>query len=864
MKFRNLFRRRQLENDMREELDSLRAMAEPGELGNLTQTAESAREEWGWPRLERITRDLGMALRTLRKNPGYSLASIAILALGIGANTAIFSAVHAVVLKPLPYPEPDHLVFLWEKIGSMPDPIGPRLGVPRIVYQEWQKQTDLFSDLTAFTENSLNEVGVDRPRTLSAGYASSNLFAFLGARAATGRLYSADEGHPGKDRVVVLSDAYFDRRFHRDRNVLGRSITLGKIDYTVIGVLPARFLVPAIYEGMEQKKPDVWLPLSRVWNRAEDDKAFQLFVMARRRPEVSVDQVRVSLGALQKQLNKSDTERFPVEDVSVFRAQTESQSEELSLALYILLGAVGLLLMIGCANLANLTLARAARRTRETSIRRALGASRGRIIGQLLTESLLLSLAGAAVGVLLAQLTMEELLRAHLPVQNAQDVQLNWAVLAFTFAVSLVTTVLFGLAPAIMASRVSVNEALKSRGGGGASAMAARGRSVLTIVEVGLAVVLLCGAGLLTRSFLKLVQTGLGFRTEHLEVARLNLPESRYADDASRGRFYAAAQAAARAIPGVSAVTVSTTLPLASVNFQSFSIAGRPAPKSADEAPKADTARVALDYRKVMGLPLLAGRDLTQADIARNRAAKGDGVVLVNRAFADKFFPGGSALGQRLRLDNDRPFEIVGVIENFLAMGALDEARPQFFAAGVMTPQALLLVRTAVPPETISDEVRAALLHIDPELPLSEIDSMDQIINETKSDPQAAILLLAAFAALALVLAMVGVYSVLSNLVTAQTRELGIRMALGATTKEIGWMVARQSMVPMGIGLMLGVAGGLALSRVLTSFLFGVVPQDPLTFVLAVAAVLLAAPIAVWGPVRRATRVECTVALREE
>jgi predicted permease len=866
MRLRHLlpWRRRATEDDVREELESLRAMAEPGELGNLTLAAEAARDEWTWPRLERIARDLGMALRTLRKNPGYSLACIAILAMGIGANTAIFSAVYAVVLKPLPFPEPDRLVFLWEKIASMPDPIGPRLGVPRIVYQEWQKQTELFDAIAAFGDGTLNEVGVERPRTLSTAYASTDLFRLLGVPAAAGRLFAAEEEQTGKDRVVILSDAYFDRRFQRDPGAIGKSITLGRYDYTVIGVLPARFLLPAIYGGMEQKKPEVWVPLSRKFNVPADDKAFELFVMARRKADVSVDRIRTALGTLQKSLNKSDSERYPVEEVSVFPAQTESRSEDLSFALYILLGAVGLLLLIGCANLANLTLSRAARRMRETSIRRALGASRGRIISQLLTESLLLSLAGAGCGLLLASLMMDGLLRAHVQVPDGDGLRLNWAVLAFTFGVSLLTTVLFGLAPAILTSNVSVNEALKSRGGGGASAVAARGRSLLTVAEVGLAVVLLCGAGLMIRTFVKLVQTGLGFRTEHLEVARLNLPETRYPDDASRARFYAAAQTRARAIPGVTAATVSTTLPLASVMFQSFSIVGRPAPKSADDAPKADNARVTLDYRQVIGLPLLTGRDLTQADITRNRATKGDGVILVNRALAEKFFSGENALQQRLRLENDRPFEIVGVVENFLALGALEDARPQFFAAGVTAPQALLVMRTAVPPETISDEVRSALLAIDPELPIVDLGSMDDIINEVKSDPQIAVVLLAVFAGLALLLAMIGVYSVLTNLVTAQTRELGIRMALGATASAVGWMVVRQCLKPLVIGLALGLAGSVAVSRVLASFLGRLMPQDPLTFVLAVIAVLVAAPLALWGPVRRATRVECTVALREE
>jgi putative ABC transport system permease protein len=848
-----------LEAEAREELDALRSISEPGELGNLTLAAEDARAEWSFPRLERIARDVSMAVRTLRKNPGYSVACIAILALGIGANTAIFSVVNAVVLKPLPFPESGRLVFLWQKLSSLPDPFGPRLNATRLVYQEWKKLHEQFDAVEAFGVASLNEAGVARPRTVETAYSSSNLLGLAGARATMGRLFRADEEQKGMDRVVVLSDKYFDQRFHRDPAAIGKSITLGRDDYTVIGVLPPRFRVPATYEGEDQKKPEVWMPLSRLWNKAEDDTAMQLYVLARLRPGVPLDQARTALSARQDQLYKSDKERFPLWEASVFPVSQEDQSPDTSLALYALLGAVGALLLIGCANLANLTLARAAKRAREISIRRALGASRGRIIGQLLTESFLLSIAGAALGMVLAQLIVPAL-AAHVP--RPQDVELNWIVFAFAAAVSLLTTFLFGLAPAISVSKVSVNEALKSRGGGGASALMARGRVVLTTVEVALAVVLLCASGVAIRSFTKLLQTGLGFRTEKLMTADISLPAAHYPDAASRGRFYATLLARARTIPGVATATVSTTLPMRALLISSFRIADVPKPPD-KEIPVADIADVGSKYFPLMGLPILQGRDFTDSDFARNRG-KGTGSVLVNRAFADKYFKSQNPLGKRLLLDNDRPYEIVGVAENFLAMGAVQQAHPQFFRARTDAENTLLLLRTAVPPESLSDEIRRAVLSVDPELPVTQLQSMDHIIDEAKSDPQFVLVLMSCFAALAWLLAMIGVYSVLSNLVAAQTREFGIRMALGATTGSVAWLVVRQSLKPVVSGLVLGLAGGVAVSRVMASLTDGFVPPDPLAFGVVAVAVLIVAPLAVWGPVLRAASVECTVALREE
>jgi putative ABC transport system permease protein len=847
---------------MQEELASLAAMADPRELGYLTLAAEDARAEWSLPGLDRIVRDIRMALRMLRRSPGYTFACVAILALGIGANTAIFSVVYAAALKPLPYPNTNRLVFVWDKIPSLPEPVGPRMPVQRIAYEEWQRQRDIFGDMAAYQEGPLNEAGVERPRTLSTGYAAANLLPLLGARAAVGRLFRREEDQPGKDLVVVLSDAYFDTRFHRDLSAIGTSLTLGRTSYTVIGVLPRQFHLPATYGGDDQKKPDVWVPLSRRWSRPAADTAFQLYVIGLLNPGVSLEQARAAMSLIQTRLNTSDPERYPLSQASVFPVTAEDRSDDVNLALYVLLGAVGVLLLIGCANLANLTLARATRRAREISIRRALGASRGQIVGQLVTESVLISVTGAGIGVLLARLTMDSLLKFHVPVPRPEEIDLNWAVFAFAAAVSQLTILLFGFGPAVAAANVNVNEGLKSRGGG-ASTKIARGRQTLTGVEVGLAVILLCSAGLLLRSFVTLSHTGLGFRTAQLAVVDIDLPEDRYPDAGSRARFYDALLSRASAIPGVATASASTTLPMKGVTFETFAFAGRPRPKM-NETLSADIARVGGEYFRLMELPMLAGRSFTPADVARNASGKRDGVVIVNRAFVATFFKNQSPLGQRLLLQDSRPFEIIGVAADFLAMGALSDARPQLFVAGIDAPKGLLLLRTTVPPGSLFDDIRATLLSMDAELPVGRISNMEETLHDAFADQRSLVVLMSAFAGLALLLAMFGIYAVLASLVASRTREIGIHMALGASPGAIGWMVTAQSLKPLVTGLVFGLGGSFAVSRVIVSLLIGIAPGDPATFLFVTVAVMVAVLVALWAPVRRATRVECTVALRED
>lgn len=521
-----------------------------------------------------LLRDFRYALRLLRQSPGYALTCIAVLALGIGANAAIFSVIHSVVLKPLPYPDPARLVFVWQRFPALPAPFSRGLPVAHRNYLEWKRQNTVFADMAVFCESKLNESGTDQARQVSTGFASENLFPMLGARARLGRLFHAEE-----ERVVVLTNTYFERRFHRDRGALGKSVTLGDAVYTVIGVLPPKFHVPATEEGFAQLKPEVWVPLSRLFRKPEDHTARTLRVAARLKPGVTLAQARTEMEGIAKRLEESDPEYNKGWTTSVFPFAVEDAVPSLHRALWVLLGAVGFLLLIACANLANLTLARAALRSREIAVRVALGASRGRIVAQLGAEALVVSIAGAALGLLLAHWCIRLLLALEPPeIQRPELIEVNLAVFGYAAAAGVVTTLLFGLAPAIAASRPDLHAALKAGGGWGASAARVRVRQFLIAVECALALVLLAGAGLLLRSFHNLVSLGIGFETRSLATIDIELPEKRYPDSAARSRLFREAMEHARSVPGVTGVAVTERLPLHSVSMSNFYIAGRPDP----------------------------------------------------------------------------------------------------------------------------------------------------------------------------------------------------------------------------------------------------------------------------------------------
>ena len=809
-----------------------------------------------------VWRDLRYALRTLGASPGYTLMCIAVLALGIGANAAIFSVLDSVILRALPYPEPSSLVFVWERFPGLPAPVGERMQVARRNYIEWKRQSTVFAAMEAYRGMTLEETGGDHPQHIRAGFASAGLFPLLGAQSRMGRLFTADQERPGADQVVVLSASYFEQRFHGAPGTLGRTLSLGGVAYRIIGVLPPRFHVPSTYEGQDQVSADVWLPLSRLWNKPEDDLERTLNVAARLKPGVTLAAARAEMAAIAQRLQNSEGEFDEGWQTAVFPCSVEDSNPGVHRALYVLMGAVAFLLLIACANLANLQMARVSLRSREMAVRLALGATRARLVAQLATEAMVLSLAGAALGLLLARWAVR-LMVAFKPedIQRPELIAISPSVFAFAGGAAVLTTVLFGLVPSLGGSRANLGAALKT-GGWGASAVRVRSRQFLIVVEVALALMLLTGAGLMIRSFREIVATGVGFDTSRIASADIDLPAKSYPDGPSQSRFFRALIDRAQSIPGVAGAAITDTLPLHRLSFSNFFIAGRPEP-ALDALPIADQSNVSPGYFNAIGLRLETGRWFTGRDL--ETAGSGRAVVAVNRAFVRKFLPNENPLGKIL-LDGDKKTssEIVAVVSDYRAMGAEEGNRPTIFHIAVQMPRATLLVRGGGPAQTLAGELRNVIWSLDRNLPAAEVRPMEYYVDAWLSQRRFNTMLLEIFAGLALVLGMLGIYGVLSNLVASRVREIGIRMAIGASPAAIGKLILGQCLLPVAVGLAAGLAGSLALGRFLEALLFQVHACDSLTLALASCTVLATCPAAIWLPLRRATRVDCTVALRAE
>src|SRR5579883_516301 len=811
----------------------------------------------------RLLADVRSALRLLARSPAYVLTSVLVLALGIGANVAIFSVVDSVVLAPLPYPDASRLVFVWQKLVVLSDPLLGRSTVYHKNYVEWRKQNTVFDDMAAFAERTLDEAGREHPQHVSAAFASANLFPMLGVRARIGRTFTPEEERASQNRVAVIADPFFERRFHRDPQVLGQTVTLDGAVYTIIGVLPPRFHLPATREGLEQLKPDVWIPLSRLWSNAHEEDVAQVYVPARLKRNVSLAQARTEIAGIAARLAQADPELNKPWTATLFPFQVEDTAPTLHRALWVLLGTVGLLLLIACANLANLTLARAAQRSREMAVRLALGAKRSQLVWQLLLESFMVSVAGSAAGLLLGYWCIKLILALKPPdIQRPELIGLNLAVFAFAAGLALITTLLFGLAPAVSASRADLNTTLKACGGRATGARL-RTRQFLIAAEVALALMLLSGAGLMIRSFQELVRTGIGFSTEHLITSDIALPSRDFPDAASQALFFQHLLDQAVHIPGVVSAGVIDNLPLHQISMRRFLIAGRPEPPS-ESIPAYDTARASPNYFDVIGLRLLAGRSFTDADLPRSDQDT-NSVAVINQSMARQSFGGDNPIGQHLLEGNKRhSYEIVGIVCDYRALGVESSARPEIFVPSMRMDKASLIVRTSGPMEALSKSIQQLIWSFDRGIPESKFASMDSYLDEFQSQRKFNTLLLGIFAGLALVLAMIGIYSVLANLVTSRVREIGIRMAIGAAPAEIGRLILRQSLVPISIGLAAGLAGTLALGRFIEALLFHVHARDPLMLGLAIAVILLVSPVALMVPVRRATRIDCTAALHEE
>ncbi|MCM3870371.1 MAG: ABC transporter permease [Pyrinomonadaceae bacterium] len=811
--------------------------------------------------METLIKDIRYGLRSLLKHPAFTAIVVVTLALGIGATTAIFSVVNTVLLRRLPYAQAERIVAIQELNEA-----GKRVQVTPANFLDWRAQNTVFEHLAALLTRPANLASADQAERIEIAMTSANFFAVFGTEAERGRLFIPSDEQAGHAPVVVVSHALWQRRFGGDPELVGKSITLDGQGYTVIGIAPAGFQYP--------DKTEAWLPpfrLAPALNERMDPTQVRGFgflsAVGLLKPGVAlpqaVSEMETITARLRQQYPGTNNRRFN----RVVSLHTHLVGETSSM-LWLLFGAVSFVLLIACANVANLLLASAAARQKEMAIRAALGASRWRVIRQLLTESTLLALAGGAVGLLLALwgvALMTRLLPQDFP--RLADISLDWRVLVFTLVASVLTGILFGLAPAFQISRSDVQESLKESGrGASGSRRHNRLRSLLIVGEVALSVVLLAGAGLLFRSFLQLQSVNAGFTPQQVLTARLTPSGPHYARDADYMSFYSQVMQRFSELPGVQGVGVINTLPLGKGPTAGFRIDGRP-PITTDKWPGANYRSVSSDYFRAMNIPVVQGRAFTERD--KENAPL---VMIVNQALARRDFPNENPIGQRISLGGNDPkgqpiwWEIVGVAADVRSLELREEATPEFYLSALQDTFAgmSVVVRTVVEPASLAPEVRRIVAEVDKSAPVSEVKTMEHIVHESVTQPRFNLFLLGLFGGIALLLSAAGIYGVTAYAVTQRTHEFGIRMALGAQVGDVLKMILGQGMLLIIAGVAVGLVASFALTRLMKGLLFGVGVTDPLTFVGITLLLTLVALLACYIPARRATKVDPLVALRYE
>jgi len=797
--------------------------------------------------------DLRFGFRSLARNPGTTALALLMLALGIGANSAIFSVVSAVLLEPLPYPDPAQLVVVIDS--------APKIGFPRFAasppnFHDWHEQNHAFSSLAAFHRGRYALTGGGRPEALAGAAVSGDFFRMLALRPRLGRFLLPSDDRPGGERVAVLSYELWRRRFGGDPGIVNRRITIEGLPYTVVGIAPPGFAVPP--------KSQLWLPLALDYAK-EHRGAHYLAVMARLRPGVSLERAQAEMSALAGRLERQYPDSNTGWGVTLMRWQ-DLMVEDIRPAITTLQRAVWVVLLIACANIANLLLSRLGAREREIAVRAALGASRPRLVRLIVAESLLLFAAGGALGLLLAWWGTRTLILLNPDaIPRAEGVGIDGRVLAYTLAVVLATGVACGLVPALSAIGRRLQGALQE--GGRAMSAGVRGRLVrnlLVVVEVTAALVLLIGAGLLIRSFARLQSVDPGFRPQGVLTATLSLPDAKYPDNSRQASFYRQALERIRALPGVEHAASVFPLPLGGGGFVlHFEIQGRPVSKPG-QSQEANVRFVSPEYFDTVSIPRLKGRLFTAQD-----EENGQPVVIVNRAMAAKFWPGQDPLGQRFTFGDPargKWLTVVGVVGDVRDAKLDREPEATAYRSQFQEPasDAALVVRTAGSPLALVEPLRAVLQQLDRDLPLDKVQTYEQVVADSLAQGRVKTVLLAIFSGLALLLATGGIYGVVSYSVSQRMHEIGIRIALGAARPAVLRLVLRQGMLVVTIGLVLGLAFSWATARLLASQLFEVSVNDPLTYLgvpLLLAAVALAAN---WLPARRATRVDPLAALRAE
>ncbi len=803
--------------------------------------------------------DLKYALRSLLKTPGFTAVAVLTLALGIGANTAIFSVVNEVLLHDLPYREPQRLVSLWEQklaLGTRTNVISPANFI------DWREQSTSFSALAAYNDRTYTLTGFGEAEQLMATGVTANLFTILGATPLHGRLFTPADENPDHPLLVVLSYEYWQRRFGGVPGVIGQKLNLNDSVSTVIGVLPPGFGFYVKEASFNGRPPDIWVQVR--FSAASRQRGGRFMgALGQLKPGVSLAQAQAEMDAVAARLAK-DYPGFNTGWTVNLVTLKQQLTGEIRPALLVLLGAVALVLLIACANVANLLLARATARSAEFALRGALGARRGQLIRQLLTESLLLAACGGIAGALLAVWGLEALLRL-LPADLVAlgPIGLNLSVLGVTAGATLLTGLAFGLAPAWIASRPQLLLALKSGAQRGATA-GSKLRHAFIVGQIALALVVLIGAGLLVRSFNRLVSTDTGFDPHNLLTVQVNLPGGRYDTPEKIAAFYRNLGDRVSTLPGVSAASANVFAPFTGAGAAtSFKISGRPAVAEGQDS-VTDVRIVMPRFFETMCIPFKVGRDFSPAEQESARH-----VIIVNETFARKHFSGRSALGERLVVkmsETPVPCEIIGVVGDIKHSGLNVEAREMIFWPHPELPLgfATLLVRTTQDPMLIVDQIRRELRTLDANIPLANVMTMEQLIAGTVARARFAALLFGLFAVLALILATIGIYGVVSYTIARQTHDIGIRIAIGATGSQVIREILRNGLGLALTGCILGVLASLALSRLVSSLLYGVTATDPLTFALVPAGLLLAALLACWLPARRAAKVDPMVALRAE
>ncbi|MFZ0063158.1 MAG: ABC transporter permease [Pyrinomonadaceae bacterium] len=802
--------------------------------------------------MDTLLRDIRYGIRSLIKRPGFTMIALTALALGIGANTAIFSLVNAVLLRPLPFAEPDRLVWVWGNIsnGSNQASVSPP------DFLDFRQQNTTFEQFAAAigVPVPLNLTGIGEPERLTAAAVTGNYFQALGAAPALGRTFLLENEKPGNEQVAVLSYGLWQKRFGGDREIVNKTLTLDGKTCVVIGVMPQTFTFPQAAE--------LWVPINfDISEGMKQRKAHFMRPIGKLKQGVTLAQAQADTDAIANRLAQQypdSNEGWNLRLVSL-REQLVGNTRP---TLYILFGAVGFVLLIACANVANLLLVRAAGRQKEIALRTALGAGRFRIIRQMITESVLLALMGGALGALLAVWGVELLLKlSEGSIPPTAQVRIDATVLAFTFLISVITGVLFGLAPALRTMRLNLSESLKEGGrSGGDGAHRNRTRSVLVVLESAVAVVLLIGAGLLVRSLIQLQNVSPGFDPHNVLTMRVDLPREKYASPEKASNFFSQLETHIGSLPGVEHVGLISELPLSGQpNDMPYTVEGRP-PVSSDQAFDDDFRRVNTQYFSAMHIPFLRGRNFTEQEV--RDSAK---VVIISDLLARQVFPNEEPIGKRLILAfDDQPIEIIGMVGDVRHRALELTPSPAMYLPSNQTGWMNIVVRTQGDPASLAGAIRNEVRAIDPDQPIAAMRTMNEWMNTAVAGPRYRTALLALFAFVALVLASTGIYGVMSYSVSQRTHEIGVRMALGAKRSDVMKLVVRQGMTLVVVGVGIGIVGAIALTRVMSTLLFGVTAKDPITFVAVGALLTLVAFIACYLPARRATKVDPLVALRYE